>query len=28
MPWGHRILTTTDPEGRTVMLAGKVEPED
>ena len=28
MPWGHRVLTTTDPEGRTVMLAGKVEPED
>jgi predicted enzyme related to lactoylglutathione lyase len=28
MPWGHRVLTTTDPEGRTVMLAGEVEPED
>jgi predicted enzyme related to lactoylglutathione lyase len=28
MPWGHRVLTSTDPEGRTVMLAGKVEPED
>jgi predicted enzyme related to lactoylglutathione lyase len=28
MPWGHRVLTTTDPEGRTVMLAAKVEPED
>lgn len=22
MPWGHRVITTTDPEGRTVMLAG------
>lgn len=21
MPWGHRVITTTDPEGRTVMLA-------
>lgn len=21
MPWGHRVVTTTDPEGRTVMLA-------
>ncbi len=20
MPWGHRVITTTDPEGRTVML--------
>jgi predicted enzyme related to lactoylglutathione lyase len=28
MPWGHRVLTTTDPEGRTVMLAGREEPED
>lgn len=28
MPWGHRVLTTTDPEGRTVMLAAEVEPED
>jgi predicted enzyme related to lactoylglutathione lyase len=28
MPWGHRVLTTTDPEGRTVMLATEVEPED
>ncbi len=28
MPWGHRVLTTTDPEGRTVMLAAVVEPED
>ncbi len=23
MPWGDRIVTTTDPEGRTVMLATK-----
>jgi catechol 2,3-dioxygenase-like lactoylglutathione lyase family enzyme len=28
MPWGHRVLATTDPEGRTVMLATEVEPED
>ncbi len=28
MPWGHRVLTTTDPEGRTVMLAAEAEPED
>jgi predicted enzyme related to lactoylglutathione lyase len=28
MPWGHRVLTTTDPEGRTVMLATEVEIED
>lgn len=21
MPWGHRVVTTTDPEGRTIMLA-------
>lgn len=28
MPWGHRVLTTTDPEGRTVMIAAKAEPED
>jgi predicted enzyme related to lactoylglutathione lyase len=28
MPWGHRVLTTTDPEGRTVMIAAKVAPED
>jgi predicted enzyme related to lactoylglutathione lyase len=28
MPWGHRVLTTTDPEGRTVMIASEVEPED
>ena len=20
MPWGHRVITTTDPEGRTIML--------
>ncbi len=24
MPWGDRIVTTTDPEGRTVMLATKL----
>ncbi|TDI34415.1 MAG: hypothetical protein E2P02_30190 [Acidobacteria bacterium] len=23
MPWGDRVVTTTDPEGRTVMLASK-----
>lgn len=28
MPWGHRVLITTDPEGRTVMIAAKAEPED
>ncbi|MGH9322344.1 MAG: VOC family protein [Vicinamibacteria bacterium] len=28
MPWGHRVLTTTDPEGRTVMFAGEAETED
>ncbi len=28
MPWGHRVLTTMDPEGRTVMLAAEVELED
>jgi predicted enzyme related to lactoylglutathione lyase len=28
MPWGHRVLTTTDPEGRTIMLATEVETED
>jgi predicted enzyme related to lactoylglutathione lyase len=28
MPWGHRVLTTTDPEGRTVMFAARAEPED
>jgi predicted enzyme related to lactoylglutathione lyase len=27
MPWGHRVLTTTDPEGRTIMLASEVEDE-
>jgi uncharacterized glyoxalase superfamily protein PhnB len=21
MPWGHRVVRTTDPEGRSVMLA-------
>ena len=25
MPWGHRVITTTDPEGRTVMLASEIE---
>lgn len=24
MPWGDRVVTTTDPEGRTVMLATKL----
>lgn len=24
MPWGHRVITTTDPEGRTVMLASSL----
>jgi predicted enzyme related to lactoylglutathione lyase len=28
MPWGHRVVATTDPEGRTVMIAAKAEPED
>jgi predicted enzyme related to lactoylglutathione lyase len=28
MPWGHRVLTTSDPEGRTIMIAAEVEPED
>ena len=23
MPWGHRVITTHDPEGRTVMLASE-----
>lgn len=23
MPWGDRVVTTTDPEGRTIMLASK-----
>jgi len=23
MPWGHRVITTQDPEGRTVMLASE-----
>lgn len=27
MPWGDRIVTTTDPEGRTVMLATKLPKE-
>ena len=25
MPWGDRVVTTTDPEGRTIMLASKVK---
>jgi predicted enzyme related to lactoylglutathione lyase len=25
MPWGHRVITTTDPEGRTVMLASEIK---
>ena len=25
MPWGHRVITTSDPEGRTVMLASEIE---
>jgi predicted enzyme related to lactoylglutathione lyase len=25
MPWGYRVVTTTDPEGRSVMLASKVK---
>ncbi len=25
MPWGDRVVTTTDPEGRTVMLASKAK---
>ncbi len=24
MPWGHRVVTTTDPEGRTVVLASNI----
>ena len=24
MPWGHRVITTQDPEGRTVMLASEI----
>lgn len=24
MPWGYRVVTTTDPEGRSIMLASKV----
>lgn len=27
MPWGDRVVTTTDPEGRTVMLATKLPKE-
>lgn len=25
MPWGYRVVTTTDPEGRSIMLASKVK---
>ncbi len=25
MPWGYRVVTTTDPEGRTIMLASKLK---
>jgi len=25
MPWGDRVITTTDPEGRTVMLGSEIE---
>ena len=25
MPWGDRVVTTTDPEGRTIMLASKAK---
>lgn len=25
MPWGHRVVMTTDPEGRTVMLGSPVK---
>jgi uncharacterized glyoxalase superfamily protein PhnB len=24
MPWGYRVVTTTDPEGRSIMLASKL----
>ena len=24
MPWGYRVVSTTDPEGRSIMLASKV----
>ena len=24
MPWGYRVVTTTDPEGRSIMLASKM----
>ncbi|MGE5176953.1 MAG: VOC family protein [Hyphomicrobiales bacterium] len=26
MPWGHRVVSTVDPEGRRVMLATRKEP--
>ena len=25
MPWGDRVVTTTDPEGRTIMLGSEIE---
>ncbi len=25
MPWGHRVITTSDPEGRTIMLGTETE---
>jgi predicted enzyme related to lactoylglutathione lyase len=25
MPWGHRVITTSDPEGRTVMLGSEIK---
>jgi predicted enzyme related to lactoylglutathione lyase len=25
MPWGHRVVVTTDPEGRTIMLGSQSE---
>ncbi len=25
MPWGDRVVTTTDPEGRSIMLASKAK---
>jgi predicted enzyme related to lactoylglutathione lyase len=28
MPWGHRVVMTTDPEGRTVMLGSEYEPKE
>ncbi len=28
MPWGHRVVMTTDPEGRTVMLGSEYESKE